>query len=70
MRKDVAILKPEKGNGVVLLSSKDYKTSVGNLFEDTKKFKTLESDPMITGIKTSQSYLSTLHERNELTKEE
>ena len=54
----------------MLLNNKDYTISVGNLFKDTKKFKSLESDPTITRMKTLQSYLSTLHKRNELTKEE
>ena len=59
-----------KPNGVVLLNNKDYTTSVGSLFKDTKKFKSLESDPTIMRMKTLQSYLSTLHKWNELTKEE
>ena len=63
-------MKPDKGNGVVLLNNKDYTTSVGNLFKDTRKFKSVESDPTITQMKTLQSYLNTLHKRNELTKEE
>ena len=70
LRKDIAILKPDKGNGVVVLSNKDYTTSVGCLFIDNKKFKALESDPTIMQMKTLQSYLSTLQKRNELTKEE
>ena len=44
LRKDIPILKPDKGNGVVLLNNKDYTTSVGNLFKDTRKFKSVESD--------------------------
>ena len=44
LREDVATLKPDKGNGVVLLNNKDYTTFFGNLFKDTKKFKSLESD--------------------------
>ena len=62
-------MKPDKGNGVVLLNNKDYTTSVGNLFKDTKKFKSLERDPTIAPMKTLQSYLSTLPKQNELTKE-
>ena len=54
LRKDSAILKPDKSNGVVLLNSKDCTKSVGNLFEDNKKIKTLESDPTITRMKTLQ----------------
>ena len=68
LRKDIAISKPDKENGVMLLNNKDYTTSVGSLFKDTKKFRSLESDPTITPMKTLQSYLSTLHKQNELTK--
>lgn len=62
-------MKHDKSNGVVILNNKDYTLSFGNLFKDTKKFKTLESDPTIMWMKTLQSYLGTLHKRNELTKE-
>ena len=51
-------MKTDKGNGVVLVNNKDYTISVGNLFKDTKKFKTLESYHTITQMKT----LQTLHE--------
>ena len=68
LRKDIAISKPDKENGVMLLNNKDYTTSVGSLSKDTKKFRSLESDPTITPMKTLQSYLSTLHKQNELTK--
>ena len=37
-------MKPDKGNGMVLLNNKDYTESVENLFKDTKKFRILESD--------------------------
>ena len=62
-------MKSDEGNGAVLLNNRDYTASAGNLFKNTNKFKSLESDPTITRIKTFQSYLSTLHKRNELTKE-
>ena len=52
----------------MLLNNKDYTASVGNLLKDTRKFKSLESDPTITRMKTLQSYLNTLHKWNELTK--
>ena len=68
--KDVAILKTVKGSDVVLINNKDYTTSIGNPFKDTKKLKSLRSDPKITQMKTLQSYLSTLHKRNDLIKEE
>ena len=68
--KDAAILKTVKDSDVVLINNKDYTTSVGNPFKDTKKLKSLGSDPTITQMKTLQSYLSTLHKRNDLIKEE
>ena len=37
IRKSVAILKPDKGNGVVLLDIEDYKTLWKPLFADRKK---------------------------------
>ena len=63
-------MKPDKGNGVVFCNNKDYTTFIRNLFKDTKKFKIIESESTITRMKTLQSYLRTLHKRNELTKEE
>ena len=66
LRKDIAIFKPDKSSGVVLLNKNDYTAFARNLFKDNRKFKTLESDPTITQTKTLQSYLNTLHKRNEL----
>ena len=68
--KDVAILKHVKGSDVVLINNKDYTTSVGSPFKDTKKLKYFGSDLTITEVKTLQSYLSTLHKWNDLIKEE
>ena len=36
LRKEVMILKPDKGNGIVLLDTNDYISSVQQLFSDTK----------------------------------
>ena len=48
LRKNVAILKPDKGNGIVLLDIKDYSNSVVHLFKDPKKFQILDTDPTVT----------------------
>ena len=48
LRKNVAILKPDKGNGIVLLDIKDYSNSVEHLFKDPKKFQILDTDPTVT----------------------
>ena len=48
LRKNVAILKPDKGNGIVLLDIKDYSNSVEHLFKDRKKFQILDTDRTVT----------------------
>ena len=68
--KHAAILKPDKGNGIVLLDIKDYTNSVEHLFKDPKKFQILDTDPIVTRMKSLQSYLRTLLQRNEITKAE
>ena len=51
------ILKPDKGQGIVLLSIEDYKHSVETLFQDPKKFKRVDKDPTITRMSTLINYL-------------
>ena len=48
LRQNVAILKLDKGNGIVLLDNQDYVNSVEQLFKDQTKFKILEKDRSIT----------------------
>ena len=52
LRQNVAILKPDKGNGVVLLDNQDYVNSMEQLFKDQTKFKILEKDSTITRMTT------------------
>ena len=42
LRQNVAILKPDKSNGIVLLDNQDYVNSVEQPFKDQIKFKILE----------------------------
>ena len=44
LRKDVAILKSDKGNGVVLINNVDYYQSLEHLFIDKKKFKQIDKE--------------------------
>ena len=62
-----AILKPDKGNGIVLLNRCDYVTSVKFIFSDSSKFKKLDSDPTLTRLHSLQNYLLQLHKRGEIT---
>ena len=69
LRKDTAILKPDKGNGVVVIDTIDYYESLNKLFSNTTKFKRLDGDPTSTRLSTLQSYLSKLYNRNEISEE-
>ena len=40
--KDVVILKPDNGNGIVLVDINDCRTSVKHLFSDKSKFRIVE----------------------------
>ena len=50
-----AILKPDKGSGVVLIKKTDYKTYMTGLFSDTSKFKIVTNDTTLTQL-TTQHY--------------
>ena len=64
-----SILKPNKGNGVVLMIRADYISSVKSLFIDSKFLK-LISDLTSTRLTSLQKYLSTLLKRGEITDSE
>ena len=66
LRETCAVLKPDKGNGVVVIDIADYHNSVSTLFSDTSKFKKLDEDPTHTRLNTVQSYLCTLLNREEI----
>ena len=66
LKKDVAILKPDKGNGVVIIDISDYRTCLAQLFEDITKFRKIDSDPTFTRLKTLQRYLLSLNKRDEI----
>ena len=40
--RDIVLIKPDKGNGVVCLDRTDYTEKMGNLLQDTSKFKALD----------------------------
>ena len=47
------ILKPDKGQGVVLVNIHDYYRSLENIFGDTTKFRVCSEDP--TGRRTPET---------------
>ena len=64
------ILKPDKGQGIVLIDKTDYYNSTESLFNDTSKFTLLQEDPTLRNLSTVQTYLNTLQKRNEITLED
>lgn len=58
--KEVATLKPDKGNSVVLITNSDYFTSSESLFADPNRFQKTEKDSMLTQLLEFQKYLKTL----------
>ena len=61
------ILKPNKGEGIVLVNRDDCNNSLENLFNDTSKIQLSDDDPTIRNLSTAQSYLNTLYNRQKIT---
>ena len=66
LRERFAILKPDKGSGVVLINYTDYLTNMTSLFSDPSKFKKLDKDPSLTQLASPQNYLREIHKHNEI----
>ena len=64
--KRYAILKPGKGNGVVLIKFTDYQEGMIAIFADPHKFKKLQNDPSLTQLFSIRSYIRTIHKHNEI----
>ena len=64
------ILKPDKGQGIVLILKTDYYNSMECLFNDTSKFTLIHEEPTLCNLSTLQTYINTLHKRNEITLED
>ena len=66
LRNELVILKPDKGNGIVLIKSTDYFNSLEKLFSDKTKFKKIKEDPTPARLTSIQRYLKQLNKRGEL----
>ena len=62
LREKYAILKPDKGNGVVLIKKSEYIDCLSAIFSDATKFRKLEHDPTFTQLNSLQRYLRTIFE--------
>ena len=58
--KDIIILRPDKGNGVVVLHKLAYNNAISDLLSDDTKFKKLQSDPTLRREGQLQRYLRKL----------
>ena len=67
LRKDVVIISPDKGTGIVILDISDYKTAVSNLFSN---FRELQTDPTNSRLVTLQNHLNKLRNKGEISNEE
>ena len=70
LRKKVVILKPDKGQGIVLIKKEDYITSMEQIFADKSKFKVVDTDNTISRVENLKRYLNTMLNRGEITEEE
>ena len=66
LREKYAILKPDKGNGVVLIKKSEYIDCLSAIFSDATKFRKLEHGPTFTQLNSLQRYLRTINKRNEI----
>ena len=66
LKKDYVLLKPDKGQGIVVLKREDYVSSVQRIFDDQRKFKKVYHDLTLRNLSTIQGYLSKLFNRGEI----
>ena len=64
--KDNVILKPDKGEGVVIISRCNYRNSMEALFSDRQRFRIIKEDSTSTRLNSIQRYLRKLLERGEI----
>ena len=58
--REIVILRPDKGNGVVIMSRKDYICGKNDIIDDRSKFKLLTKDPTSLGEGQLQRFLRKL----------
>ena len=66
--KDIVILEPDKGNGVVLLNRVGYIKGINDIINDRHKFKELSNDPTINREGKLQRFLRELKRKVKLIK--
>ena len=57
-------MKPDKGNGIVVLDRKLYNNAIGEMISDTSKFEKLNEDLTLKRESSLQRFLRKLKEKN------
>ena len=70
LRDRCMILKPDKGQGIVLINKMDYYQSLERLFGDRKKFLVLDHDPTLTKLATIRNYIQTIYKPGKISETE
>ena len=63
-RKDIAIVRPDKGSGVAILDSNIYNRKILEIINDTTKFKKLKDNPVLTIEGQLQRFLRKIKHKN------
>ena len=63
-RKDIVIVRPDKGNGVVILDRDIYDRKILEIINDTAKFKKLKDNPTLTREGQLQRFLRKTKDKN------
>ena len=64
------ILKPDIGQGNVLVNKDDYIRNTECLFRKKRKFQVLDKDPTLQSLNTVQNYLNTLFNRGKISNDD
>ncbi|XP_068739114.1 uncharacterized protein [Montipora capricornis] len=67
--KDIVILKPDKGNGVVVMDRIAYEQGIFTIISDTSKFKVIDNDPTLQREGKLQRFLRALKNKGHLDKD-
>ena len=59
----IVIMKPDKGNGVVILDKNDYNQKTDTILADTLKFQLLNEDPVKVTLQRENQVKSLLKKR-------
>ena len=70
LRDRCIVLKPDKGQGIVMINKTDYFQSLERLFGDRKKFQVLDYDPTLINLANIRNYIQTIYKRGEINETE